>query len=71
MDQLKHDIASKTEALQKMAGVKQVNVLLVGEISAGKSSYINSVESAFHGEILAPANAALRDSSTTTKVRKM
>ena len=50
------------------AGVEQVNVLLVGQVGAGKSSFFNSVESVFEGHVTGKANAGNRDETLTTEV---
>ena len=58
----------KTHKLTKDAGVDNINVLLVGEISAGKSSFFNSVESVFAGHVTTRANAGMVERSLTTQV---
>ena len=39
--------------------MKHINVLLVGEVGAGKSSFFNSVESVFTGHVVSRAEAGL------------
>ena len=43
-------------------------MLLIGEISAGKSSFFNSVESVFAGYVTNRANAGMVERSLTTQV---
>ncbi|XP_048017606.1 interferon-induced protein 44-like [Megalobrama amblycephala] len=49
--------------------VKKVNILVAGQIGAGKSSFINSIDSAFQGRICsrAPVNSSGGDSHSFTK----
>ncbi len=53
----------------KLSGskVKYVRILLAGEVGAGKSSFINSVNSAFQGRI---TTEALADSGSGTSFSK-
>merc|ERR1712012_1313924 len=67
-DELKDEI--QTFELTKGAGIDYVNVLLIGEISAGKSSFFNSVESVFTGRVTTRAGVGLSDGSLTTQYRK-
>ena len=55
--------------LLKKSRVDHINVLLVGEVSAGKSSFINSVESVFTGHVTSRANSGTLETSLTTQVR--
>ena len=57
-----------THKLTKTAGINNINVLLVGEISAGKSSFFNSMESVFAGYVTTRANAGMAERSLTTQV---
>ena len=65
-DELKDEI--QTYSLTEGAGIDYVNVLLIGEISAGKSSFFNSVESLFTGRVTTRAGVGLSDGSLTTQV---
>ena len=65
-DQLKEEIV--THSLITETNVKNINVLLVGEVSAGKSSLFNSVESVFGGHVTQRANSGSIDKSLTTQV---
>jgi len=56
------------EFLQE-ANVEFCNVLLVGQISAGKSSFFNTVNSAFKGEVRQKAAAGVAEKSLTTQYR--
>jgi len=56
------------EFLQE-ANVEFCNVLLVGQISAGKSSFFNTVASAFKGKVRQQAAAGFADRSLTTQYR--
>merc|ERR1712013_261580 len=67
-DTLKAEV--QTHKLCKDAGIKHVNILLVGEISAGKSSFFNSVESVFAGYVTARANSGFDVVSVTTQYRQ-
>ena len=66
-DKLESEITSYK--LLKKSGVDNINVLLVGEVSAGKSSFINSVESVFTGHVTNRANSGITEKSLTTQVR--
>lgn len=50
-------------------GVEQVKVLLVGQVKAGKSSFINTIVSIFKGEISCQAISGSKEKSLTTKFR--
>ena len=54
------------------AGIDSVNVLLVGEVSAGKSSFFNSVDSVFKGRVMTKAHTGVgsqwTEASLTTQV---
>jgi len=67
-DKLKGQI--QTHKLTKDAGIENINVLLLGEISAGKSSFFNSVESVFAGYVTNRANAGMVERSLTTQYRQ-
>jgi len=56
--------------LTEEAGIDNINVLLIGEVSAGKSSFINSVESLFTGYVTSRANSGMAERSLTTQYRK-
>ena len=58
----------KTHKLTEGAGIDYVNVLLIGEISAGKSSFFNSLESVFTGRVTTRADAGVSERSLTTQV---
>jgi len=60
----------QTYKLCKDAGIDEINVLLVGEISAGKSSFFNSVESVFKEHVRARANAGVGERSVTKQYRQ-
>ena len=66
MKELKIQIA--THETTTDAGVDHINVLLVGQIGAGKSSFFNSVESIFKGHVTTRANAGSVNKSLTTQV---
>ena len=50
------------------AGIKNINVLLVGEISSGKSSFFNTVESVFAGYVTTRADTGTDEHSLTKTV---
>ena len=50
------------------AGIESINVLLVGEISSGKSSFFNTVESVFAGYATTRADTGIDVTSITKKV---
>ncbi|XP_062575974.1 uncharacterized protein LOC134237848 [Saccostrea cucullata] len=52
------------------SGLSEVNILLVGQIGAGKSSFFNTVNSIFRGEVTARACAGNSQHSLTTVYRK-
>ena len=65
-DKLKKEI--QTHELIEKAGIEHINVLLVGECSAGKSSFFNSVESVFEGFVSNTAEAGTDEGSLTKQV---
>ena len=65
-DKLKKEI--QTHELIEKAGIEYINVLLVGECSAGKSSFFNSVESVFEGFVSSTAEAGTDEGSLTKQV---
>ncbi|XP_061167740.1 interferon-induced protein 44-like [Saccostrea echinata] len=52
------------------ANVSAANILLVGQIGAGKSSFFNSVNSIFRGKITSKASSGSFEHSVTTAFRK-
>ena len=58
----------ENQKLLRDAKVSHINVLLVGEVGAGKSSFFNSVESLFEGHVTSRANAGQKEQSLTTQV---
>ena len=48
--------------------VPRVNVLLVGQVGSGKSSFINTVNSVFKGHVTSRATAGSTEHSLTTMV---
>jgi len=67
-EELKKEIV--THELTEGAGIEYINVLLVGQIGAGKSSFFNSVESVFEGYVTDRANAGTVEKSLTTQYRQ-
>ena len=65
-DKLKEEI--QTHELIEKAGIEFINVLLVGECSAGKSSFFNSVQSVFEGFVSSTAEAGQDEGSLTKQV---
>ncbi|XP_061167738.1 interferon-induced protein 44-like, partial [Saccostrea echinata] len=65
---LKHFV-SNYKPLKDM-NIPDVNILLVGQIGSGKSSFFNTVNSIFRGEITARACAGNSPHSVTTNLRK-
>ena len=55
--------------LLKQCEISNINVLLLGEIGAGKSSFFNSVNSVFRGFVTSLASAGSMQRSVTTQVR--
>ena len=58
----------QTHEIIEKAGIEQINVLLVGQVSAGKSAFVNSVESVFVGYVTNTAASGADDGSLTKKV---
>ncbi|XP_033733490.1 interferon-induced protein 44-like [Pecten maximus] len=50
--------------------LRNVNILFVGPVGAGKSSFLNSVESSFRGHVTLTAGAGSRDKSVTSAFRR-
>jgi len=67
-NQLKNEIV--THELTERANIEHINVLLVGEIGAGKSSFFNNVESLFDGHVTSRANSGAVEKSLTTQYRQ-
>jgi len=65
-DEIKDNIVSYK--LLKQSGISHINVLLVGEVGAGKSSFFNTVNSVFRGYVTSLANAGSLGRSITTQV---
>nr|XP_034306901.1 interferon-induced protein 44 [Crassostrea gigas] len=63
------DFVSSYKPLPDMK-ISEVNILLVGQINAGKSSFFNSLNSIFRGEISSRACAGTSPHSLTTNLRK-
>ncbi|OWF38236.1 Interferon-induced protein 44-like [Mizuhopecten yessoensis] len=53
-----------------MDALRHVNILFIGPIGAGKSSFLNSVESAFRGHVTITAGAGSRTKSVTSMYRQ-
>ena len=51
--------------------IDQYNILLLGAIGAGKSSFINTVSTVFTGDVVPIAPARQAEVSVTSKVCKM
>jgi len=64
-EDLKEEIA--TYELLKKAKMEHINVLFVGQISAGKTSFFNTVESVFENYVTQRANSGCADESLTTQ----
>ncbi|XP_052678118.1 interferon-induced protein 44-like [Crassostrea angulata] len=62
------DFVSNYKPLPDMR-ISEVNILLVGQINAGKSSFFNTLNSIFRGEISSRACAGTSTHSLTTTVR--
>jgi len=62
----------QTHKLCKDAGIKYINILLVGEVSAGKSSFFNSLNSVYTGHVTTVANSlpGFGTESVTTQYRQ-
>ena len=56
-----------THEITEKAGIDFVNVMLVGECSAGKSSFFNSVESVYVGNVTSTAEAGVDQEGSLTK----
>eukprot|EP00092_Neocalanus_flemingeri_P016618 GFUD01017979.1.p1 GENE.GFUD01017979.1~~GFUD01017979.1.p1 ORF type:complete len:287 (-),score=66.81 GFUD01017979.1:202-1062(-) len=65
-ESLKQKIAKHEELLQQ-ANMKCFNVLLVGQISAGKSSLFNTVDSSYSDHVTHRADAGSTEGSLTTR----
>ncbi|XP_060083036.1 interferon-induced protein 44-like [Ylistrum balloti] len=68
---LEEDIKDKVAMYKPLPGLdlKQVRILLVGQVGAGKSSYFNTINSIFRGHISGQANAGSAEHSLTTTYR--
>ena len=65
-EKLKEEI--QTHEIIEEAGIEQINVLLVGYVAAGKSSFFNSVESVYEGYVTNTAEAGADEGSLTKQV---
>ncbi|XP_056001626.1 interferon-induced protein 44-like [Ostrea edulis] len=63
------DYVSKYHPIEDTS-VTNVNILLLGEVGAGKSSFFNTINSIFRGEITSRACAGSSKHSLTTTLRK-
>lgn len=64
------DFVSNYKPLPDME-ISEVNILLVGQINAGKSSFFNTLNSIFRGDISARACAGSSQHSLTTDVSEI
>ncbi|KAK6183189.1 hypothetical protein SNE40_010716 [Patella caerulea] len=74
----REDNKGNTATLKKMiedycpvegTGVKQSRILLVGSVGAGKSSFVNTMNSIFRGHMTCRASTGSAENSLTTKFR--
>ncbi|XP_060064215.1 interferon-induced protein 44-like [Ylistrum balloti] len=69
----KHEemLKEKVATYKPLAGLnlKQANILLVGQVGAGKSSFFNTINSIYRGHISVQANAGSAEHSLTTSFR--
>ncbi|XP_067680289.1 interferon-induced protein 44-like [Haliotis asinina] len=65
-------LKSEIETYSPIEGVKvgRVNILLVGAVGAGKSSYFNTINSIFRGHVTSQACSGSTEHSLTTHYRK-
>ncbi|XP_061187449.1 interferon-induced protein 44-like [Saccostrea echinata] len=68
MQQLKESVVEYEP--ESEANVTAANILLIGQIGAGKSSFFNSVNSIFRGKITSKARSGSFEHSLTTVFRK-
>lgn len=69
VQELKDSIASY-EPLEEMK-IPEVNILLIGQVGAGKSSFLNTINSIFKGEISFRACTGGAENSLTQKFHKL
>ncbi|KAA0719444.1 Interferon-induced protein 44 [Triplophysa tibetana] len=62
-------LGSVSEWKPSLNSVKQAQILLVGPVGAGKSSFFNSINSVFKGYVSTQANTGTAGSSLTTQFR--
>lgn len=67
LQDLKRDV--EEYAPLEETGLEQVKVLLTGQVTAGKSSFINTIISIFKGAISSQAPSGSTKKSLTTKVK--
>ncbi|XP_069123072.1 interferon-induced protein 44-like isoform X1 [Argopecten irradians] len=69
---LEEQLKDKVASYKPLSGLnlKQAMILLVGQVGAGKSSYFNTINSIFRGQISIQANAGSAEKSLTTSFRK-
>ncbi len=53
------------------SGMKHANILLVGQVGAGKSSFFNTITSIYRGHVTLRAPTGAADHSVTTQVSKL
>lgn len=66
-DQLKKQV----QEVKTVSGIPYYNILLVGEVGSGKSSYFNAINSVMNDCVIKDtAKAGFKSESTTKKVNK-
>lgn len=66
LDELKNEIDSYSPP--RGIGVKHANILFLGPIGAGKSSFFNTIASTFRGHVTGQAISGSAEHSVTSKV---
>ncbi|CAC5383446.1 unnamed protein product [Mytilus coruscus] len=69
--QLLDDLKKRTERYKPLKGIEvtQARFLMIGQVGAGKSSFINTINSIFRGHITSQASCGSAQSSLTTEYR--
>lgn len=67
----KNDLETELRNFELSTSHEYVRILIIGEVGAGKSSFINSINTVFQGRITSDALVAATSGSSFTKAVSM